>query len=349
MSARYQPLTSAKLQLVPVQSMSRIAIITIFLCNMLSGCGEDPDTTANWEHSYSGLFDAEISSDGRFAVVSSFNEGASFWDLVENSRLYNWRHNDSDDGQVSHIAFAPDNAHVITADARTFVVWNVETGQSTGYWSVDSDITDVAISNHGAYALLGLKDGRAIHVDQKTGRRLAVIAHRNERVVRVDLAADGLTAATGGNDGRVIIWNTITGSEVHVMEHGARIAIVTFDPSQQRLFSADERGGAIIWDLESGDKLTKLNLDRRQHVINAARFSTDGMQLVLGFPGRDVRLWDSTTGRLLKSWRAPARTNGWVPQGSTVYSVAFNDTGTSVIAESSNGLGRAWAIGPQTR
>ncbi len=311
---------------------------------MLSGCGEDPDTTANWEHAYTGLFDAEISNDGRFAVVSSFSEGASFWDLVANSRLYNWRHDDSNDNQISHIAFAPDNSHVITADARTFVVWNVKSGRSTGYWSADSNITDIAISNHGAYALLGLKDGRAIHVDQKSGRRLEVIAHRNERVVQVDLTADGLIAATGGNDGRVITWDTVTGSEIHVMEHEARITIVKFDPSQKRLFTADERGTAIIWDLESGDKLTSLNLEARQHVISAARFSNDGMHLVLGFPGRDVRLWDSTTGRLVKAWRTPVRKHGWVPQGSTVYAVAFNDANTSVIAESSNGLGRAWAI-----
>jgi len=39
------------------------------LCALLVGCGEDPDTTASWEHSYTSLFDAEISNDGRFAVV----------------------------------------------------------------------------------------------------------------------------------------------------------------------------------------------------------------------------------------------------------------------------------------
>ncbi len=300
---------------------------------------------ADWEHSYTGLFDAEISDDGRFAVVSTFNDGASFWDLVTNSRLYDWRHNDTDTGQVSHIAFAPDSSHVITANESTFVVWEVESGRSTGYWSVESDITDVALSNNGDYVLLGLKDGRAIHVNQKTGRRLEVIAHRNERVVCVDLSADGAIAATGGNDGRVIIWNTATGKELHVMEHKARIAIAKFDPSHQRLFTADERGGARIWDLTTGDKLTELTLGTHQHVISAARFSGDGTHLLLGFPGRDVRLVDAASGQILKSWRTPRRTHGWVPQGSTVYAVAFNDNESSIIAESSNGLARAWAVG----
>jgi hypothetical protein len=33
-----------------------------------------------------------------------------------------------------------------------------------------------------------------------------------------------------------------------------------------------------------------------------------------------------------------------VSQGSTVYAVAFNEQETTIMAESSNGLGRAWAI-----
>lgn len=325
--------------------MARTPITILALCVLLAGCSGDQETTADWEHSYTGLFDAEISQDGRFAVVSSFNDGASLWDLVANSRLYDWRHNDSDTGQVSHIAFAPDSSHVITANESIFVVWEVDTGRSTGYWSVDSDITDVALSNNGDHVLLGLKDGRAIHINQKTGRRLEVVAHRNERVVCVDRSADGSIAATGGNDGRVIIWNTVTGNELHVMEHDARIAIAKSDPSHRRLFTADERGGAIIWDLTTGYELTELTLGTRQHVISAARCSRDGTQLLLGFPGRDVRLVDVADGQLLKSWRTPRRTHGSIPQGSTVYAVAFNDSESSIIAESSNGLARAWAIG----
>lgn len=327
--------------------MVRTLVTILCFCALLGGCGEDPDQTANWEHSFTGLFDAEFSNDGRFAVVSSFNDGASFWDLVANSRLYEWRHDDSDEGQVSHIAFATNSSHVITANGRTFVVWDVATGRSTGYWSVDADISDVALSNNGDYVLLGLKDGRAIHITQKTGRRLEVVAHRNERVVCVDLSADGAIAATGGNDGRVIIWNTVTGDELHAMEHSARIAIAKFDPLGERLFTADERGRATIWDLNSGDRLTDLKLDTRQHLISAARFSSDGAQLLVGFPGRDVRLFDSANGQAVKSWRTPVRTKGWIPQGSTVYAVAFNDSESSIIAESSNGLGRAWAIGPR--
>jgi len=316
--------------------------IVICLCGFVAGCSDGPDASARWEHSLIGLYEAALSNDGRFAVVSSIGGNTGYWDLRANTKIYSWRHNDSDDADILHIAIAPNNSHVITADARSFVVWDVSTGRADGYWSVDANIVDVAIANDGRFVLIGLTDGRAIHINQQSRRRLEVVAHRHERVTSVDLTADGVIAATGGNDGRVMVWNSITGAEIHAFEHASRIAIIKIDPSGQRILTADDQGNAFIWDLASGNKLATLNLENHQHVISAASFSHDGSQLLLGFPGTDVRLWDSSSGQLIGSWRTSNRIKGWVPQGSTVYAVAINEQENTVMAESSNGLGLAW-------
>ncbi len=320
----------------------RIAIL--WLCWLFGGCSEGPAPTVSWEHSTFGLYGAAISYDGHFAVVSSTGGNASYWDLKANQMLYAWRHQDGDDNEISHIAFAPNNSHVITASVRDFVVWNARTGEALGYWGVDADINDIAISNAGRFVLLGLKDGRAIHINQRTRRRLEVVAHQNERVATVDMTADGTLAVTGGNDGRVVVWNSNTGSEIHEFEHLSRLIVTKFDPTQQRLLTADEQGHAYIWDLDSGDKLTTLHLDQHQRVITAVRFSDDGSRLLLGFPGRDLRLWDTSTGQRIGSWSTSNRAKGWVVQGSTVYAVAFNEQENAVLAESSNGRGGMWPI-----
>jgi WD40 repeat protein len=269
---------------------------------IIAGCGEDPRMLANWEHSHTGLYNAAISEDGQFAVISSSSDGASFWNLSTNSRLYDWSHDNTSEGQISQIAFAPDNSQVITANARTFIVWNTQSGRPLGYWTVDADISCVAISNRGEFVLLGLKDGRAV------------------------------------------VWETAHGKQVNIMAHQERILITKFDAANEKIFTADERGNASIWDLSSGEKLTVLDLGKHQHVVTAARFSQDGKLLLLGFPGRDVRLWNTNTGKQVDSWRTPIRANGWVPQGSTVYAVAFDESGSAVVAESSNGLGRSWSL-----
>ncbi|MGR9092853.1 MAG: WD40 repeat domain-containing protein [Gammaproteobacteria bacterium] len=324
--------------------MKHASLPCLLLCTLclLGACADDSDTAGNWEHSRTGLYAAAVSNDGRFAVVSSSSDGASFWDLERNERLFDWKHSDTAEYPIAHVAFSPNDSRVITADAQSFVIWDAKQGQALGYFSVDAGINAVALSNDARSVLLGLADGRAVLINQATQRRVEVIAHQGERVVAVDLSADGSIAATGGNDGRVMVWRATDGTEIHALKHSGRIAVVKFAPGDKRLFSADERGDAAIWDLDSGKRHAEIDLPTRQNVITAARFSDDGSRLLLGFPGREVRLWDSREGRLVKAWRTPDRKHGWVPQGSTVYAVAFNAANATIVAESSNGLGRAW-------
>ena len=100
------------------------------ILSMLVGCANDPSPLATWEHSSSGLFDAAVSNNGRFAVVSSFSDGTSLWDLHSNKRLYDWRHQDGGENDISLSVFSPDDRYVLTADTNTFVIWSVEKRQS---------------------------------------------------------------------------------------------------------------------------------------------------------------------------------------------------------------------------
>jgi WD40 repeat protein len=245
----------------------RRSVVVIGIVIALNACERETKVISDWDHSASGLSDAALSSDGQYAVVSSFTDGASFWKLETNSRLYEWRHDESLAGQISLIAFATDNAHIITAKDKTFVVWETNTGRSIGYRSVDSEINCVALSDQAKHVLLGLKNRLAIRIEKQSQRRLEVIAHRNERIHAVGISPDGQLAVTGGSDGRVMGWNTSDGNEVHAL---ARITIAQLARSADRVFSADERGGAFIWDLQSGGELATLALDRGQQVITAA-------------------------------------------------------------------------------
>jgi len=213
------------------------SVVVIGIVIALNACERETKVISDWDHSASGLSDAALSSDGQYAVVSSFTDGASFWKLETNSRLYEWRHDESLAGQISLIAFATDNAHIITAKDKTFVVWETNTGRSIGYRSVDSEINCVALSDQAKHVLLGLKNRLAIHIEKQSQRRLEVIAHRNERIHAVGISPDGQLAVTGGSDGRVMGWNTSDGNEVHAL---ARITIAQLARSADRVFSADE-------------------------------------------------------------------------------------------------------------
>lgn len=311
---------------------------------LVGGCANETPPLATWEHSSSGLFDASVSNDGRFAVVSSFSEGTSLWDLKTNKRLYDWQHQDEGDSEISLSVFASDDSHVLTADGKTFVIWSVSKGAALGYWVAESDILDAALSDDAKHILLGLKDGRVFHINRLNGRRLEVIAHRNEWVTTVAMSGDGQLVATGGNDRRVMVWDAFTGDEIQVFDHPNRVVKVALTKDKTKVLSADEDANAFIWSLDSGTRISTLKLERNELHIQEARFSPDGKQLLVGFPGRNVSLWRTKTGERIQSWMTPARTHGWVPQGSTVYAVAFASNEKAIIAQSSNGLGGKWKL-----
>ena len=277
-------------------------------------------------------------------MVSSFSEGTSLWDLHTNKRLYDWRHQDSGENNISLSVFSPDDRYVLTADTKTFVIWSVGKGKALGYWEAESDILDAALSDNAQHILLGLKDGRALHINRLNGRRLEVVAHRNEWVTTVSMSADGQLVATGGNDRRVMLWDAFSGDELQVFNHPNRIVKVALSDDKTKVLSADEDANAHIWSVKNGTQISTLNLKRNELHIEEARFSSDGGQLLIGFPGRNVSLWQVATGQRVQSWMTPARSHGWVPQGSTVYAVAFARNEKAIIAQSSNGLGGKWKL-----
>jgi len=168
--------------------MNKISHLPALFCRfallslLLAACQVEKESVAEWPHAAVGMLDAAISQDGRFALVSSVNFGAAYWDLDKNELKFQWKHDDNPNNSITAVNLSPDGSRAITADKETFIIWNTNSGKAYGYWKAPADIRSVALSNKGRYALLGLGDGRAIHIDMNTGRRLEFTGHRKEAV-----------------------------------------------------------------------------------------------------------------------------------------------------------------------
>lgn len=330
------------------KTVLRINIIAlIWMC--LAACQPSSKSVAEWPHAAVGVLDAAISRNGHYSLVSSVNFGAAYWDLKQNQLLFQWRHNDNPENAITSVNISPDGTRAITADKNTFIIWNTNSGKSYGYWKAPSDIRAVAISNKGRYVLLGLGDGRAIHIDMTTGRRLEFTGHRAEAVASVDLSANGLWAFTGGNDYRAVLWNTKTGKPQHLFEHKTRVTKLRLDFDGKKAFTSGTLGNAFIWNIQSGEQISSLVLKAREYVIVSANFSHDGSKLVTGAPGRDISIWEVETGSRIHHWKARTRQQG-KPSGAIVYAVGFTPNNNYVLSESSAGYGEKWSLTtPQTK
>lgn len=319
-------------------------ILLIFTSLLAVACSDPEQIPANaQEHAAQGSYAAALNNAGNIAIVSSINHGIAVWDLNNNALMYQWSHQQTQsENIVLAIDISDDDKFAVTADRENFAVWNLETGENVGYWQIqESSIRDIAISNLGRYVLYGRGDGKVIHIDLETGRRIEFLGH-TEKINAVDLSANGYYALTGGNDYTAYLWDTRSAQVVHRFTHPSRVTQVAFERLGRKAFTADSKKQASIWSIQTGELISQLQYTARQQVFSAVRFSPDAKLLATGSPSRKVTLWDSATGQQQQKWYVAPR-KGSRPKSAVVYDVAFSDNGR-LITESSNGLSETWQM-----
>lgn len=315
----------------------------LFLSLLLAACNKvDTQPVIQWQHVAQVSYAAALSSDGKYAAVSSVQDGIAFWDLQQNALLYQWRHQENAENLVFNLAISEDNSHVLTADQHTFALWRIRDGHNVGYWQSEQfGIRDIAVSNNGAHLLLGKSDNTVQHITLSTGRRLDFLGH-TERINSVAMSPNGRYALTGSNDYHAYLWDTQTAQILYSFTHPSRVTKVALDPQGRYAFTADSQQLAQIWNIQTGERISQLQMSARQQIFSAVRFSADGRYLLTGAPTRNLVLWDVQTGKELQRWRVSPRKGGR-PSSAVVHAVAFLDA-TRIISESSSGLAEVWEI-----
>jgi WD40 repeat protein len=327
--------------LIPVKAKPLFLLVLLCACQPV---GQAPEQ--RWQHAVEGSYAANISNDAKFSVVSSIHHGISLWDLEKNALKYNWsQQQNSADNLVLVADIADNNSHVITANRHDFSLWNINNGQSEGFWSItESTIRDVAVANNGDYLLVGQGNGKVVHITPYNGRRLEFLGHQ-EKINAVDMLPNGRIAISGSNDFVAYVWDTVSGQVIYRFNHPSRVTMVALDAKGRYAFTADSKKAANIWDLKTGKLISNLKYFNRQEVFSAVQFSPDGTKLLTGAPSRKVSVWAIATGERLTSWRVMPRQD-IRPAGAVVYSVAFRDN-NQVITESSSGYAELWQVNKQ--
>jgi WD40 repeat protein len=199
----------------------------------------------------------------------------------------------------------------------------------------------VALSPDGATALASHSADSTIHVwDVKTGKDLGQLKDGLVSYApSLSFSPDGkkLLIAQYGKPGDefVRLYDVSTRKPIKGFKgHKGSVTCVKFRPDGKTGVSSDQDGELILWDLETGKAVRRM--EHGSHVNDIA-VSPDGKRLLSGgFEDRKVKLWDLETGKLIESFEGHV---------SRVLGVAFSADGKQAISSDAVCCVRVWKLG----
>jgi len=244
--------------------------------------------------------DVVISSDGQYALSASWDKTLRLWDLNTGETVRDPFYGHT--GDVLSVAFSADNRQIVSGSRdKTIKLWNtlgeckftiVDDGHKEWVSCVrfSPNLTNPIIVSCGWDKL--------VKVWSLTNCKLRYnhIGHTGY-LNTVTISPDGSLCASGGKDGKAMLWDLNEGKHLHTMDvdAGSIIEALTFSPNRYWLCAA--AGPAIkIWNLETKelvDTLTVEMTNEKSEPPNAISlaWSADGQTLFAGYTDNVVRVW----------------------------------------------------------
>ncbi len=148
------------------------------------------------------------------------------------------------------------------------------------------------------------------------------------------LSPDGRRLALADAEGRIRLWDVDADREVLSLPTAGRQHALAFSPDG-RWLAACGRGATSLWDL-SREPVAVRHLEHPWLTVWAVAFAPDSSRLATTCSDRGVRLWDTDSGRLLRTFHGHA---------DEVWSAAFHPDGRHLATGSKDGSLFLWFCG----
>jgi len=256
-------------------------------------------------------------------------------------RLSSWQaHAD----QVTDIAWSPNGVWLATSSGDTMVttstdykvkIWKASTSQllkelsAKDYpgwmkldWSPDGSM--IASTGYTVTLMWDVASGNLLYTLQQPTTGIG-----SDLVGDLAFSPDGHKIATGSWNHSLVIWDSLSGSEIYSQTVDHSIIGLSFSPDGQRLAVSQTDGNILFFRSSDIGMVVEPGLIDGDQMVNTLAFSPDGALLAAGDNAGIIRIWDIET-RLLRlkvhTFTEP------------ITQVAFSPDGRYLVASSQSGI-----------
>jgi len=204
----------------------------------------------DWNAHATTIWNAELSSDGLWAISSAMNKTFLLWDVSNAVLLERMRgHEDV----CLAVCFSPDNRLIASgSNDLTIRIWDLETRQLISQLhGPTQDIYDVEFSPDGSLLAACSKDKSARLYDLAEEKLLHILTGHSKMVLEAEFSPDGNYLVTASADQSLILWDVLNGERIHqFLDNEAAVMDLVFHPDGQSFYSITYAGDLTRWEVD---------------------------------------------------------------------------------------------------
>lgn len=287
---------------------------------------------------FDGVWDADISPNGRYVATASKDSVVRVWDLETGVVRQFKGHGDF----VRSVRFSTNGLHLVSASFdNTTRVWDVETGNSIVLVGHIGFVNSAEFSADDRFIVTASNDNTARVWNAVTGESIAVLRGHTGIVWTARFQFDGKTVLTASDDGTARIWDSGTDSSLFTMTESAEANDAAWSPNGRFVVTACLDGNARVWPVVPVSSGEIYLAPEPAHVLTnptrvgytTARYSPNGKLIVTASADHSVQIWDAATGEPVRQ----------LPGGTgAVLSAVFSPDNNFVAAGGVDAVARIW-------